>query len=246
LELPLRRDEMQRNPRIVFYTLLTATALLVGIMHPVEATFQMQLSDGNTTRTVSDNELGADLTAGITGLITFTGTIGNFVVNVTLGSSKPMIGSATNPMLNITSFNATSSAGGTLAIILSDTDFGPVGPSAMFRTDLNGTLMAGNISAQTYFKNGTYDFFTTPDPVGSIGRLTGVASASDTRVASDIGTSFSMNMVVTLEHTGAGVSTFDATARATSVPEPSATLCLGIALFGIGGYAGWQRRKTTI
>jgi hypothetical protein len=79
--------------------------------------------------------------------------------------------------------------------------------------------------------------------VGNVGPLTGVAGGSDTNMVADIGTPFSMAMVVHVTHTGAGVSTFDATARATSVPEPSATLCLGIALFGLGSYAEWRRRK---
>ena len=224
--------------------MLTAlAALLLGTMHPVDATFKMQLSDGSTTTVIGDNQLG-DLTFGTTGLITFGGTIGNFFVNITLGSSQPLIGSPTNPMLNITSFSATSSAGGALTIMLSDTGFGPVGPPALFTTDLNGTMLPGSVSAQTYFENGTHDF-TTANLVGSVGPLTGVSSGSDTRVAT-AGTPFSMNMVVTVAHAGAGVSTFDATAKATSVPEPGATLCLGIALFGIGGYSEWRRRKIIV
>jgi hypothetical protein len=29
-----------------------------------------------------------------------------------------------------------------------------------------------------------------------------------------------------------------------SVPEPSASLCLGLALFGLAGYAWWSRKKS--
>jgi hypothetical protein len=221
--------------------LIALAAFLLGTMHQVEAAFQMQLSDGSTTRTITDNGLG-DLTFGTNGLITFFGTVGNFTVNVTLGSSKPLIGSPTNPMLNITSFSATSSAGGTLNIVLSDTGFGPLGPPALFTTDINGTMLSGSLDAQTYFENGDHAF-TTANMVGNVGPLTGVAGGSDTNMVADIGTPFSMAMVVHVTHTGAGVSTFDATARATSVPEPSATLCLGIALFGLGSYAEWRRRK---
>src|SRR5262245_30208778 len=104
---------MRRRSRTLCFMLIAIAALLLGTMHPVEATFKMQLSDGSTTKTVSDNQLG-DLTFGTTGLITFGGTIGNFFINITLGSSQPLIGSPTNPVLNITSFSATSSTGGTL------------------------------------------------------------------------------------------------------------------------------------
>jgi len=231
---------MHRRQRTVCALLLTVAAVLLGTLHPVEATFQMQLQSGSDTRTINDNGLG-DLTGGTPGLITFAGTLGDFVVNVTLGSSKPLLGSATTPMLNITSFNATSVAGGTLTLMLSDTDFGPIGPPALFSTDLNGTLIPGSLSAQTYVANGLEDF-TTATLVGSVGPLTGAAGGSNTHVA-PVGTPFSMNLKLTLVHAGAGATTFDATARATSVPEPSATLCLGLALFGLGGYAGWQRSK---
>jgi len=111
----------------------------------------------------------------------------------------------------------------------------------------NSTLVRGSISAKTYFENGTQSFNSmTATQVGHVASSTGASSSSDTHVASGIGTPFSMKMLVTLIHAGAGVSTFDVTATATRVPEPSAPLCPGIALFGIGGYAGRQRRKTTI
>ena len=233
---------MRRSPRTVFYMLIAIAALLLGTIHQVEAAFKMQLTSGGSTTTISDNGSG-DLSWFSTGVITFSGMVGDFAVYVTLGSSKPVIGSPTNPMLNITSFTATSAAGGTLDIALSDTDFGPVGPSAVFRTDLNGTLVPGTIAAKTYFVNGNADF-TMANLVGNISPLTGVSSGSDSQIASP-GTPFSINMIATIMHTGAGATSFDATTRV-GVPEPSATLCLGITLFGIAGYTGWQRRKTTI
>jgi hypothetical protein len=233
---------MRRSSRILAYLAVAITALFISAIPSVEAAFMMKVSSGSDSIIVSDNGAG-DFSGGTTGVITFYGAVGNFTFNIAVGSSKPFIGSATNPMLNITSFNATSMAGGALTIELSDTGFGPVGPSAMFGTYLNSTLAPGSIAAQTYFANGDANF-THANAVGSVGPLSGFSSGSDSRVASP-GSQFSMNMVATVVHTAGQLTTFDATATAVSVPEPSATLCLGIALFGIAGYAGWQRRKTT-
>jgi hypothetical protein len=212
--------------------------MLLGTMHPVEATFQMQLSDGSTTKTISKNESD--------GRITFIGSVGDFAFDVTLGYSKPHTGSPTNPELEIHSFNVTSSnEGGNLTVTLSDEGFGPVGPPTLFSTELDLRQKVGSVSlsAQTFFANENNPFIQ----VGNVGALTtGDSHDSSTAQRNDVGTPFSMKMVVTVTHTGAGASIFDATLKATSVPEPSATLCLGIALFGIGGYVEWQRRKITI
>lgn len=243
---------MRRSARDVFYGLISGVSVLLSTTLPVEAAFMMRLSSGGESIMVSDGSVD-DITGVIPGLIAFSGDVGNFNINVTLGSSKPLIGSETNPMLNITSLNASSKLGGTLDIELSDTGFGPVGgPQVMFATDLNGTLVPGSISAWTYFNNGSQDF-TTANLVGNVGPLTGNLSGSDSQVASP-GSPFSMNMKVSITHDAipsappwALITTaFDATSRATSVPEPSATLCLGMALFGMAGYVGWKRRKTTI
>jgi hypothetical protein len=58
----------------------------------------------------------------------------------------------------------------------------------------------------------------------------------------NLSTPYSITLVATLNHTGAGNSSFNAIARDDApVPEPSAMFLIGIGMIGV---AAWSKRKT--
>jgi hypothetical protein len=87
----------------------------------------MTLSDRTTTITVEDG--GANDVSNIAGAIAFIGTVGTFNLNVTTGVSKPFLGSATWPKMDLNDISVSSNGGGTLTITFSDSGF--EGPAAL-------------------------------------------------------------------------------------------------------------------
>jgi hypothetical protein len=222
---------------IMIMVLLVGAFVMVAAQD-ADAFFKLDLTAGANTVVIQDN-MGGDIDPTV-GLITYSGTVGaNWNINVTIGSSKPFLGSADNPMMNITSLNATSTAGGTLTIMLTDTDFTGVVPG--FFSSLNGTLVPGSISLDTYYDNGNGEFALTTQ-VGNIGPLLGPAPVGDTDSGlASVTPPYSLTMVSNVVHTAGGDrTTFDATIS--GVPEPSTLLLLGFGLAGVAGFA-WRRKK---
>jgi hypothetical protein len=146
-------------------------------------------------------------------------------------------------MLNSTNLFSTSA--GTLTIKVSDTGFGPVVAPAAFATAINGTSVPGAIAATAYFENGNVDFTTANVignvvPVGPGNNVGGV----DIRSGFSPTTPFSLDLEAKVTATAHGQTVqFDANLTTVSVPEPSASLCLGMALFGLAGYGWWGQKK---
>ncbi len=197
-------------------------AILFGIAavnapSAAKASFVLQLSDGTTTVTIPDGS-GQDQN-GTNGAITFIGSIGNWILNVTTGLGFPLIGSLDAPSMDLNSVDATSSGGGTLTIQLSETGFGPSGA---------GTLISG-IGGTTH---GTVDYYAYKDPSNTLFGTSGTSihlgpfGGGPSFPFSGQGTaghpfyaSYSMTQVVTITHTDAGQTSFNA-ALDNPVPEP--------------------------
>ena len=176
---------------------------------------------------------------GVTGAITYIGTIGpNWVVNVTTGITKPVLGSATDPHMDLNSVDV-SSAGSTLTIKFTDDGFGPLPAGTFFRDQIGGTT-AGTLKATELYDpdNGAFSggLIASLGPFGP-GAFSGT---TDSPVVAGVAP-FSLTQVVVITHTGAGATSFDYEKTAMT-PEPSALLLLGSGLAGFS-YLRLRRRS---
>ncbi|MES2694379.1 MAG: hypothetical protein V4773_12960 [Verrucomicrobiota bacterium] len=218
---------------------LALAAAIAGLTQLAHAVPQLMLTDGINTVIVSDNGVGD--AQGAAGQVVFVGSIGNWTLNVHSGSTYPVIGSLSNPMMDL-SFNATSNgAGGTLQILFSADGFGPTSGSTL--SLIGGTAAAlGSVSYATY--GGTNNtLFSTTNLLTSQGPFApGAFSGTQTGGSINNAGPYSLTQIVSITHSqGTFQSTGDALLQ---VPESGTSiLLLGAGLTGLGLVARFRRRE---
>jgi hypothetical protein len=130
-------------------------ALLLGsaLASPTASAAAMfTVNDGvNPAVNVTDNGVG-DLNAA-TGAIATTGPIGTWAVNVETGLTKPVLGNASAPEMNVNGIHFASGAG-QLTVTFTDSGFGPTSVFGLqFIDSVGGTIQGeGRISFAQYFQ----------------------------------------------------------------------------------------------
>jgi hypothetical protein len=222
-------------------------AIMVLVALSISATsaradFEIQLSEaGYGTKTITDGGSG-DVNPN-TGAITYFGSFGTFSFTITTSESKPLIGSASNPQMDL-NFLVNSSAAGTLTIMASDTDFTPV-PAGGFSLAVGGTFNGpiSQLTYQTFASSSNLDFGTSgPGSDSSEQMVIQQSPFSGTGYMSSDGLSapYSLTQVMTITATGAGgYSSGDLTL---STPAPSSLMLL-LSSSPVFGMVIWLRRR---
>src|SRR5260370_16969610 len=139
------------------FTAILMCGLLGASLLQTAATPQLEISDGVTTTIVVTDQGPMDSNPTV-GAITYIGPVGpNWSLNITTGLTKPQIGSATPPELDINT-STTSTAAGNLLIELTDSDFVSIGSA---QADIGGPTLRTH-PPPTFFSSTKPNFSQTP------------------------------------------------------------------------------------
>jgi hypothetical protein len=236
---------------------LVAAAVLAFWPEPADAAFQLRLTNGASSVTLTDDNLG-DLDAG-SGRILFSGGVGDFLLNLTFAWTKPYLGSATIPRLELFSVDASSLTGGILTIEMTETGFTgtPGGLTDVgFLTAIGGTTQ-GSVSISTFTGLNEFDQTTplgTAGPFGTgVGTTVPFSASFVNNPAVDLTAPFSLTTVVTVVHpndpsSSDGPITTSFNASVEALPEPGSILVWGglvaAAVVGTSTRGVFRRRRS--
>ncbi len=232
---------------------LTKNAAALGVVLALaaasigQATPMLRVTDGVSTTTITDN-LAGDLN-GAAGAVTFSGTVNGWSILVSSGATKPILGSATLPHLDLSwQVTRTSLAGGsTLTICFSENGFNLSPIAGNFVTDSGGTLgsttgPANSANVRTFYDLGNTELAQTTALTTHLFTGPGGFSGSDAGGPVGPDPSLSLTIKVTLSQAVGSVTSGDIDLHIVGVPEGGSMVTfLGTALLALGVFAA--RRK---
>jgi hypothetical protein len=237
--------------------LLLLTTTLVGAAFaspPANATLQLSISDGTTTFSCKDGQLGCDLSGGANNLLAVDTTLDGFFVQITLAQST--FGSHNVLQLSSSNIENNGALPGVISFVASDNNF--VGPVSSIES--SGSLTFNqNIGAA----NSTLAFWADPlntqgaNPLNTPGTLLeSVSGAATTDPDSFSGTKlsafsalgpFSMTEGASLAlNAGGSITGYDQSMTSSSVPEPSTWAMFLLGFAGLAFFGSRRRRNPNI
>ena len=202
----------KKTMKLAIKTVLLCAALLAAAL-PTSAALQLRLSDGlGAVVTVTDGD-ALDVNPS-PGAVSYSGPVGvNWLTTISTGGSKPILGSALFPHLDLNTFEVNSVSGGTLTIELTDTGFTGAGPGFVS----TGGTTAGQVTYKVFSDNSNAAFgkASLEDVLGPFSG--GVFSQNSAALVS--GTApYSLTLEITVNHVGLGRTGLDAELAVT--PQP--------------------------
>lgn len=204
----------------LFVVLMAVIMISMGIISSADAVPVLTLDDGVTSISITDNMAG-DMNSA-EGAITFAGSIGSFIVNVSSGVSYPVAGSSTLPVLDLINQAVSSSSSGSLRVTFTQDGFGPVAASSLMSSVTGGFISgSGTIDIETLI-NGAV--------VSTMGPFSGTTFTDTVSASISAATPFSIGLVANIHHNGAATSSLD---TGVAVPEPGTLAMFGSGLVGL-------------
>jgi len=227
------------NQNLVRSLLAAATfTVATGASSPAHAVFVATICNdiqctGGDDFTVQDNQAGDSIP--MAGALNFTAAAFGYTLLVNTSQSKPMVGSAAAPQLDLTFAATSTGATGNVFLYVSDTDF--VGSGA-FNFTIGGTNSGvdGSVTGRAW--GGTSNTalqFSGANLISALGPFTTTAYSGNTTGSFNAGVNpYSLTIGTQISRTAAGTSTGDLNLQVSAIPEPStwALLLMGPVLIG--------------
>jgi hypothetical protein len=198
------------------------------------APIALQLSSGASTFTILD---GGALDANpLDGVITFIGSVGDWLINVSTG-----VGSGMGPnYMDLNSVN-NSSVATTSTLTINFTQFNNLVAFPGMELEFGGTTSNATVIYNAFFNNANTLFGGTL--IGSLGPFSGGFFGTTSGLMSAT-SPFSLTQQFLITGNGAlAGSAFSGNAELNPVPEPGSLLLLGGGLLGLAGLARRRRQK---
>jgi hypothetical protein len=218
---------------------LSAVAVLacaMGVSTPANAVFVARICNdlqclGGDDVIVQDNSAGDSI--GMAGAISFSTSAFGYTLEVNTSQSKPVIGSATAPQLDL-AFVVTGVGAGSVFLYASDTDFLTGGQATL---TLGGTSSgSGSVQGRAWGGTSNTEFqFSGANLLSSLGPFTTPTfAASALSVLAPAANPYSLTIGTTVSRTTAGTSSGNLNLLVSAIPEPStwASILMGAALVG--------------
>ncbi len=207
---------------------LAQAALISGVFAlgaaPAQASMTLYLDAGSGNNiSIGDGQAGVDFN-GAPKAITWIGTLGGWLLNVSTGLSNSPGVAGEQASLHLDSINMyTGSGPGTLNIVLTDTGWTlPLG-SLTATTNVGGTLSNGGSASFTSKINSL--------TLASLGTFTSGAFSGSGSADLNAASGYSLSNEATLNQVGYGQMSFN---MHTIVPEPALLGLFGLSLLGLG------------